>query len=206
MNGIHHPSLDLRRRFALGTLGPPFDFAVSAHLDACPECRRSVEGFELVGATLTSEIAPVALSDGALQATLARLDTREPAPRSGAPMWLPPSLQGHRLGPEFPVGPGVWLRRVWTGRRGRGRVYLLRARAGSELPRHDHCGVEITCVLKGGYSDENGPHVTGDCFTAREGHAHTPRVDDDGECVCLIATDAPPKAEGLPGLVMRALL
>jgi putative transcriptional regulator len=57
-------------------------------------------------------------------------------------------------------------------------------------------------VLAGGFSDGDGHYVRGDLSFSDGEVDHSPRADDDGECICLTVTDAPLR---LTGPLMRFL-
>jgi putative transcriptional regulator len=88
------------------------------------------------------------------------------------------------------AAPGVWVSTISKGPGAR-RTYLLGVAAGMSVPRHRHRGVEMVCVLKGAYADRDQVHGPGDFAENDESVDHTPMVTRDGECVCLICTDAP---------------
>lgn len=204
----HHPSEELLMRFASGALEPPFDIAIAAHLDACVLCREEGAMWEGVGGAMLEEIAPAAMADEALDRALAAIDQPAPVRRQKPSIssLLPTSLRRRRVGREYPIGPGIYKRNVWKEKNGSGRAFLLRARPGLELPRHGHGGMEMTCVLEGGYVDEHGQYAPGDFMTADVGHLHQPHVDQDGECVLLIASRGRPIASGIAGLIMRLFM
>jgi putative transcriptional regulator len=209
----HHPSEETLMRFASGAIEQPFHIALAAHLEACVLCRKEAALWEGVGGVMLEDMAPAEMTDGALARALAAVDgksngaARNPArAASNGRSSLPASLRRYRVGPEFPIGPGIYKRSIWKAKRGTARVYLLRGRPGLELPRHGHSGVEMTYVVQGGYSDEHGHYGPGDLFTADASHSHQPRVDDDGECVLLIASDGRAVAGGWFGVLVRMLL
>lgn len=208
MTITYHPSEELLMQFASGAVKAPFDIPLRAHIEACVLCRKEAAVWEGVGGALLETAAPTAMSDGALESVLSRIEQERERPLRKAPASsaLPRALQRFRPGIEFPIGPGIYKRNLWRARRGSGRAFLLRAKPGLALPRHGHSGVEVTYVVSGGYSDEHGHYTPGDFFTADENLSHQPRVDDDGECTLLIATDGLPQAPGWIGLLMRLLM
>jgi len=209
MTIAYHPSEELLMQFASGAVKAPFDIPLRAHIDACVLCRKEAAVWEGVGGALLETVTPVAMTDGALESVLGTLERerdrprRKTAPRASA---LPAALQRFRPGIEFPIGPGIYKRNLWKAPRGTGRAFLLRAKPGLALPHHGHSGVEVTYVVSGGYSDELGHYTPGDFFTADDSVSHQPRVDDDGECTLLIATDGLPQAPGWIGMLMRLLM
>jgi putative transcriptional regulator len=208
---VFHPSEELLMQFASGAIKAPFDIPLRAHIDACVLCRKEAAVWEGVGGALLETVAPAAMQDGALESALSAIERGRghPTPRvspAHRASTLPASLQRYRPGFEFPIGPGIYKRNLWKSPRGAGRAFLLRGKPGLALPRHGHSGVEVTYVVSGGYSDEHGHYTAGDLFTADDSVSHQPRVDDDGECVLLIATDGLPQAPGWLGLMMRLLM
>jgi putative transcriptional regulator len=207
----YHPSEELLMTFASGAVKAPFDIPLRAHIDACVLCRKEAAMWEGAGGALLETVTPAAMTDGALESVLSRIEQERERPQRNASasplaMALPRALQRYRPGLEFPIGPGITKRNLWKARRGAGRAFLLRAKPGLALPHHGHSGVEVTYVVSGGYSDEHGHYTPGDFFTADESLSHQPRVDDDGECTLLIATDGLPQAPGWIGLLMRLLM
>jgi len=206
----YHPSEEQLMQFASGAVKPPFDIPLRAHVDTCVLCRKEAAMWEGVGGAMLETAVPATMSDGALESVLSRIELERDRPRRKAPAprvsRLPQALQRYRPGIEFPIGPGIYKRNLWKAPRGTGRAFLLRAKPGLALPHHGHSGVEVTYVVSGGYSDEHGHYTPGDFFTADDQLLHQPRVDDDGECTLLIATDGLPQAPGWIGLLMRLLM
>jgi putative transcriptional regulator len=71
------------------------------------------------------------------------------------------------------------------------RVWLLRAAAGTVLPRHTHPGSELTRVLKGAFFNRDRIYAGGDVDDAEETTDHQPVVTNEGECICLAVTEGP---------------
>ncbi len=69
--------------------------------------------------------------------------------------------------------------------------------AGGKTPEHDHRGLEITVVLQGSFSDEDGVYQEGDFLVREPGDIHRPRAARDEECVCLSVLEAPIKLTGV---------
>lgn len=211
MTIAHHPSEELLMQFASGAVRAPFDIPLRAHVDACVLCRKEAAMWEGVGGALLDTMPPAAMMEGALESVLGAIERGHGLPRpkvssARRASTLPAVLQRYRPGIEFPIGPGIYKRNLWKAPRGAGRAFLLRAKPGLALPHHGHSGVEVTYVVSGGYSDEHGHYTPGDFFTADDSVSHQPRVDDDGECTLLIATDGLPQAQGWVGALMRLLM
>ena len=71
----------------------------------------------------------------------------------------------------------------------KGQLKLLRIGAGRAMPEHGHGGEEITLVLKGAYRDHMGRFARGDVADLDEDIEHKPVVEQDGDCICLVATE-----------------
>ena len=75
-------------------------------------------------------------------------------------------------------------------------VALHRISPGAKIANHDHRGQEITVVLKGSFSDEDGLYMPGDFIIKKSGEKHKPIVSKDSECICLTVSDGPIKLTG----------
>ena len=69
--------------------------------------------------------------------------------------------------------------------------------AGTALPDHGHKGMELTLVLQGAFSDDDGYFARGDIEVADTHVDHTPVADISEDCICLAVTDAPLRFKGL---------
>ena len=75
-------------------------------------------------------------------------------------------------------------------------VALHRLQPGRGVANHDHCGQEVTVVLRGSFSDQQGRYLPGDFLVMQAGQAHRPTASGDMECICLSVVDAPIKFTG----------
>jgi putative transcriptional regulator len=214
-----HPSDALLLDYAAGSLGEGLSLAVATHLALCPECRQAAAVADAIGGTLLAETAPEALGDDALARALARLDqppaaVPAPAPRPAVPDHLPPGLPEPLRGYVAALPDSRWR---WLAPRihriellprspGGGTVQLLRIAPGVTLPHHSHVGTELTLVLEGSFSDELGRYGAGDMAEMEGTARHQPINDGDGDCICLIATEAPLRFTNLVGRYLYPLL
>ena len=74
---------------------------------------------------------------------------------------------------------------------------LHRIDAGGKAPVHDHKGTELTVVLKGSFSDEDGIYREGDFLMREPGDIHRPSATQDQACICLSVLSAPIKLTGI---------
>ena len=94
------------------------------------------------------------------------------------------------------LGPGVWDHPLPLA--GAGKLRLIKVAPGHGIPEHGHGGAELTLVLRGSFHDETGRYARGDVADLDETVEHQPVVPDaDGDCICLIASEAPERFHGL---------
>ncbi|MFG1375792.1 cupin domain-containing protein [Xanthobacter autotrophicus] len=230
-----HPGDETLLRFAAGTLPAGPALLVEIHLQGCPACRTAVRSFEAVGGALLDAVEPAALAGDAFARTLARLGP-EPMSgglRGGgarrdhleagfsaaaaasrlpeglvlpAGVRLPRPLASRRISALMPVAPGVRVGRVHVPEDGQSNVFLFQIGPGRAIPQHTHAGTEYTHVICGGFSDPSGHYGPGDIVEADGDVDHSPRVDDDGTCICLAAFEGRLRFRGLLGVVLRPFL
>jgi putative transcriptional regulator len=191
MTITHHPSDSTLAAFASGNLDEARGLVVATHLTLCSACRKVVHGFEAVGGALLDATAPAELSSGALQramAALGPLDIVAPTiPAEANADDLPEPLSRYAVGRWRWIGRGVQWRPVDVASDEGVRVFMLKAKPGTKLPRHRHTGTEWTCVFEGAFSHDLGRYGAGDFDEADDSVEHNPVVDAEHGCVCLVA-------------------
>lgn len=206
MSPRRQPSEERLLAYAAGTLSAPEAVVVATHLALKPETRAWADLGRAVGGAILDQAEPVALDAGARDAALARLDSSVSADERAAPpsadSSLPAPLRGLPLGPWRWIGPGVHVRNVIGPRDGACRVILLRIAPGQCAPRHTHGGIELTCVISGAYTTEDGVFAAGDFEEADPNVTHQPRVISEEACLCVAALDG---QIVLPGRIGRLL-
>jgi putative transcriptional regulator len=210
MSIIHHPSDATLAAFASGTLDEARGIVVAAHLSLCAQCRNAVHAFEAAGGALLDDVAPAALSAGALRramSALGPLDIISPAIRgaaaAGAAGDLPAPLSHYAVGPWRWIGRGVQWRPVEVASGEGVRVFMLKAAPGTKLPRHRHTGTEWTCVFDGAFTHALGRYGSGDFDEADESVEHDPVVDAEHGCVCLVALQGHIELQGWLGRLIQ---
>ena len=198
----HHISDNLLMGYAAGQLPEAFSLVVATHLSLCDDCRARLAEYEAVGGAVLDRAGAVAMSDGSLAATMARIRTAPAADR------LAPSRSGLFPGPLASyvgggleavkwrsIGMGVRQAILSTGKGASAR--LLYIPAGQNVPDHGHRGMELTLVLQGAFRDETDRFGPGDLEIADEDLSHQPVAEAGEDCICLAATDAPLRFNGL---------
>ena len=203
----HHPSDATLIAHAAGTLPVLHGQVVAAHLTQCTACRAVIRlGVEL-GSALLETVTPLPVVDDGLARVLARLDTLEPETESvPAPAGKAVTLKALSQGGRWRwVGPGIKLMPLVPRDATGTRLDLVRVSPGTALPRHDHRGPEMTCVLKGAFADKLGEYHVGDLEEGDVGLDHEPRALEGEECVCIIATTGYLRAHGLFTRVLQPI-
>lgn len=220
MTPQHHPGDDLLIAYAAGSQDEPVALVVATHLALCPRCREEVDWLEALGGALLEGEEAEPLGEESLKQALARLDEAaldEPAEAIQRP--AAPSTVGAPIVPRplrDYLGEGI-DQLDWTAFRGLEKVELLREfagfrtrlmriKSGTAMPPHTHDGSELTLVLAGGFSDENGHFVRGDVAEADPSVNHQPVADSGEDCICLAVTDAPLRLTGPFGRFLNSFL
>jgi putative transcriptional regulator len=68
---------------------------------------------------------------------------------------------------------------------------LYHIKAGRSIPKHTHRGTELTLVLEGSFSDEEGVYQEGDFLMRDAEDVHTPTAARTADCICIGVLDAP---------------
>jgi putative transcriptional regulator len=199
----HHLNDALLMAYSAGTLPEAFNLVVATHISMCDDCRARMASFDAVGGSVLDSCSAVEMGDDAFAATMALIDSaadeqiRHLPTRPGV---FPSPLQDYVGGDLDAVkwrkaGGGVSQAILSTSRDA--TVRLIRIPAGASVPDHGHRGTELTLVLQGAFRDEEDRFGRGDIELADEDLNHTPVAEAGEDCICLAATDAPLKFNGL---------
>lgn len=200
----HHLTDDILMAYSAGTLPEAFNLVVATHLSLCDDCRAAADSFDAVGGSVLDEQDAVAISDGALKATLKLISEMPKDPiKTVAPRKkgiFPGPLQDYVGGDKDDVqwrGLGMGVRQAVLKTSKEASVRLLCIPAGAAMPDHSHKGKEMTLVLQGAYRDEEDRFSRGDIEIADQDLHHTPVAEEGEDCICLVVTDAPLKFNSL---------
>ncbi|MCO4842720.1 MAG: ChrR family anti-sigma-E factor [Yoonia sp.] len=205
----HHLTESLLMGYAAGTLPEAFDLVVATHVSMCDDCRAAVAEYDAVGGEVMLDMPPMDIDVDALAATLAMIDKGAPVPkpRQKARGVFPAPLQDYVAGDLSAVkwrkvGGGVSQMVLKTS--GDATVRLLKIPAGTAIPDHGHHGTELTLVLQGAFFDDTDRFAAGDIEVANEDLNHTPIAEAGADCICLAASDAPLRFNGImPRIAQR---
>jgi putative transcriptional regulator len=203
----HHPPDDLLADYAVGALPEAEHLVVAVHAAGCARCQRFVRTMETLAGAALADGPPAPPVPGEFETVMERIARSPPAelqderPRPGDPELadLPELLQSCRIGPRRWVGPGLTTRPILLAPARKCRAFLLHAQPGTRLIQHTHTGDELTCVLKGSYTDHHHRYEAGDLDFSDEEVEHELVVGDDGPCLCLVALTGDLKLHGLFG-------
>ncbi len=203
--------------YAAGALTDAQSFLVASHLAYHPSLQGRVSDAEAVGGALLEGLAPAHMSDAAFDEILSRLDTPANDETSG-PATKPetdadiPSLLQERLGRRLEelkwrmMGPGMKQHRLASYENGE-KLWLLRAKGGTQMPTHDHRGTELTLVLRGSYRVGNQHFAPGQLEIADpELTDHQPIINEGEDCICLVVTDAPIRLHSTIGRMVQPFI
>lgn len=195
--------------YAAGSLEPHLHALIESHLILSPENRDFVRAIEAAEADELEAIEPKPLDRSARDQVLGAIYAGgwygRPKPRKFDPN-LPEPLD-RLIG--MPLSKAPWRRRapglaehvVFEG--GGVTASLIRMKPGCAAPAHTHDGVEVTLVLKGAFSDQNGHFRRGDVAIADGVVDHRPVADLGEPCICFAVTDAPLRLTGPIGRLIQ---
>lgn len=193
--------------YAAGVLPEAFDVVVAAHLSLSDESRALVSSYEAVGACLMEDCECVDMKADAFASTLDRIKHSEIiVEKPKAQSVLPEPIQKYFGGDVDKVkwkslGGGVKQAILPTDNKAQAR--LLYIPAGQSVPDHGHRGLELTLVLQGSFADEVDHFGRGDLEIANEDLDHQPVAGMEADCICLAATDAPLRFNGLVPRILQ---
>lgn len=220
----HHPDDNLLTEYSSGSLAWALGIGVSAHLQLCPHCRQRVDQLNRLGGSILGNSVAEQVEPGAFAQLMSRIQKAATQPIAAAntktelhttylrdPMLkrLPKVIA--KLLPQD--GTLKWrrssmdLRTVYlkTGQ-DQYEVGFQKIRSGGTVVEHDHRGLEITLVLYGSFSDENGIYTEGDFLVRNPGEVHRPTATLNQDCLCFSVAEAPVKVTGLLGKIVNPFL
>lgn len=207
-----HPDPDFLVEYASGSLSLAPCISVTTHLQFCETCRDSVESLKDIGGEVLVSSDQVEVSDDLLSRVLDCIENDAPARdetrarktvTDGVAVELPQYVQDLLPAGELgwkKLSPALRAAPISVGEQ-QFELALHRIDAGGKTPEHDHRGREITVVLKGSFSDEEGVYQPGDFIVREPGHRHRPYAAQNEECVCLSVLEAPIKLTGIKSVL-----
>lgn len=206
-----HPEPDLLVEYAAGSLSRAMCISITAHLQYCEHCRNIVESLENIGGDFLEATDTEAVSEDLLDSILHCIETEShehtPATRTPCEDEVAADLPDYVRG-LLPEGVLDWRKLTSSLRvapisvgEDACELSLHRINPGGKAPEHDHRGREITVVLKGSFSDEDGVYQPGDFIVREPGDTHRPFAAQNEECICLSVLEAPIRLTGLKSVL-----
>jgi putative transcriptional regulator len=222
----HHPDDNLLTEYSSGSLANALGVIVCAHLQTCPHCRKRVEQLNKLGAAILNQSVAEAVQPESFAQLMARIrnqntenstSDKKPASQELHPTYANDPLLKHlpkviaKLLPRD--GKLKWERvsgslktaRLKTGQ-SQYEVAFQRISSGGKVVEHDHRGLELTMVLCGSFSDEDGVYNQGDFLVRNPGEVHRPTATQNQDCLCISVVEAPVKVTGLFGKLVNPFL
>jgi putative transcriptional regulator len=205
-----HPESELLVEYTAGSLSLAPTISVTTHLQFCDECQSSVASLNEIGGRLLESEEKISVSGDLLDRVLDCIDNptdespaTEPAAGNGCSDEATQDLPRY-VKSLLPEGELPWRRLTSSlnvsplsvGEE-QYELALHRIEAGGKTPHHDHRGREITVVLKGSFSDEDGVYHPGDFLVREPGDRHRPIAASNEDCICLSVLEAPIRLTGL---------
>ena len=209
-----HPSEASLLAYAAGTAPAGLSLAVAAHLGYCNECRSRIATWETAAGAMLDSLPESDLADESLSRIMSRLSEEPATAQRSAPaptppvsgLDLPPAIAAAGLERRRWIVPGIWTASIKTGDSAKMQTYLIRLGPKQKIPMHGHSGPEAICILKGSFSDASGQYGLGDFVEIDETADHEPTASPDGECICIIASEGPPRMRGILARLLQPLL
>ncbi|CAA0105534.1 Anti-sigma-E factor ChrR [BD1-7 clade bacterium] len=210
----NHPSIEHLVEYSAGSMALSRAMCISAHVEHCSHCRNTIRNLNAIGSEQLRDIEPAGVSASLKDRVMGKIqrDAQSKADvvnLAGSGSDGEPSEKRSFTMPSFVprcitqffdndyddmawtrVSPSVRMTALCTDTNG-AKVALVRIKPGGRMAHHSHIGEEVTVVLHGAFSDEDGMYQAGDFVFRDADHKHTPVATKDSECVCLITLDAP---------------
>ncbi|WP_086933552.1 ChrR family anti-sigma-E factor [Agarilytica rhodophyticola] len=214
-----HPSENTLIEFSAGNLDWALSICVSAHLQFCPHCAHKVSELNAIGGALIEQTKPAQVCNSSFDSLMQRIKNssqtqdcqpiQRQAKQDQRTKDLPEIVQ--KLIPKDKtlkwsfVSSSLKSARLDTGQ-GKYEVCFHKIKRGGKVVEHDHRGLEVTLVLEGSFSDENGSYMPGDYIVKEPGEIHRPMATQDQDCLCLSVVEAPVKVTGFAGKIINPFL
>ena len=222
----HHPDDNLLTEYASGGIATAVGIVICAHLQTCLQCRQRVEQLNRLGAAILNQ----SVAEPVQQETFDQLMTRirnqtvsvNNADQLKKAAEFPAAYVNDPLMKRLPkviakllprngkvkwqsAGGSLKMARLKTGQQDY-EVCFQKISSGGKVFEHGHRGLEVTLVLHGSFSDEDGIYGEGDFLVRTPGEVHRPTATQNQDCLCISVVEAPVKLTGLFGKLINPFL
>ena len=222
----HHPDDNLLIEYSSGGLADALAMVVCAHVQICPHCRKRVEHLNTLGAAILNQSIAEMVQPQTFDQLMTRI--RNQNIEGTVHSKLPKTVELHPVYANDPLlnhlpkvvskllprdGKLKWERvsgalktaRLKTGQ-SQYEVAFQRISSGGKVIEHGHRGLEVTMVLCGSFSDEDGVYNQGDFLVRNSGEVHRPTATQNQDCLCLSVVEAPVQVTGFFGKLINPFL
>jgi putative transcriptional regulator len=220
----HHPKFELIQQFVKGELPASISAGISMHAEMCPECMQKITELTEQVAEISfddSLSSQFKLSNESVQSKSLKTDedgfdaminsitssndivvekerTVTKIEYQDELYTLPSAISNMVRGKDSSFGKLTRTRLQLN--ENEIHTSLLHISPGGAVPEHTHKGFELTVLLEGSFSDEEGEYVKGDFIMLDGSHQHSP-VSKNG-CLCYtVANDALHFSQGINKLL-----
>jgi putative transcriptional regulator len=210
----NHPSPEMLMDYSSGSLKLSHALCIATHIEGCAVCAQQVRKMTRIGGLLFDQQKSNVLSpktDTELKNKVMAMLDHQPSQQStennelaevkGSTVSNDNVYKVPRSLRQFidnnydqlswkSLSPSIKVSELCRDKDG-SKIALTRVKPGGKMPNHSHTGDEITLVLEGSFSDEDGQYKKGDFLFHISDEKHTPIVSKDAECICLTVLDAP---------------
>jgi putative transcriptional regulator len=199
-----HPKYTDLQMFSAGNCQPSMALMISAHIDMCPQCKKScaeiqaelangvfkqtkiVEPLNNLYISMMSKITSLPSIH-----TPALLEVDTSIELDGKFFELPRTLRRHvkNTGNWSRLVGKLWQAPVDLGDIGRANFMYMEK--GGRVPEHTHKGTEFTLVVNGQYGDGISEYDSGDFTIMDSHHNHLPHSQADDGCLVFTIIDQP---------------
>lgn len=212
----HHLHEEILMSYAAGSSSSSVSLIVASHITICSKCRNAVSTYEDIGGKVLDESSPIDVNTNTLNNLLNKIDDEviEKDTLTINKIFKNIPVVLHKMLPEGQSLTDSWKKGLGgikyfdinlTDSSKKSHARMLSIPPGKKLPNHGHEAQELTLVLEGGFSDENGHYNAGDVAIEDENNIHTPIADSNEGCVCLVVYEGNLKFKGLFGPVLNFL-
>lgn len=193
-----HPSREMLNEHLAAKLPLSLTVAMSAHIEMCEQCKaasRKLEQLQSQQLWQETDVQTVDLGD-MLQNILASPPEKKLPAANKLEVMVAVANRNYQLPAAFSLftklkwsGFGAVSRTRLINNENEVRASLLHIEKGGSIPRHQHKGYELTLLLDGSFTDENGSYYKGDFICLEEGAEHAPFTKNG--CLCYVVQNAP---------------
>jgi putative transcriptional regulator len=221
----HHPDENLLAEYTSGSLAWALSLSVCAHIQLCPHCRQKAINLNKIGGAMLNTSVVETCAPNSFENLMQRIHQQSTLVRAAEVAATSELNNVYRHDPLLNKLPKVvekllpangklkWQKvssSLKTARLTAGQneyeVAFQCISSGGKVVEHDHRGLEITLVLKGSFSDEQGIYSEGDFLVRNPGEIHRPTATLNEDCLCLSVVAAPVMVTGMLGRFINPFL